>query len=132
LSVLGIGTDIVKIQRMQTAVQRSGRGFLEKIFVQRELEQARSCTDFVIYLATRFAGKEAIFKAFGTGWNTGVKLTEIEIANGKFGEPVVLLSGRFSELASQRNVEKVLLSVSYDTEYAIGFAVLLGRNQTGT
>jgi holo-[acyl-carrier protein] synthase len=128
--ILGVGVDIIRIQRMESAIQRGGKRFLAKVFAQRELEAAGSRTDYAVYLATRFAGKEAVFKAFGVGWDVGVKLTEIEIGDGKFGEPSVMLSGKFSQLASQRNVDKLMLTLSYDTDYAIGFAVLVGRKSS--
>jgi phosphopantetheine--protein transferase-like protein len=76
------------------------------------------------YLAMTFAGKEAIFKTFGIGWGSGVRMTEIEIRDGKFGEPIPVLAGKFAQLASQRGATRVLLSLSYDGEYAVGMATL--------
>ena len=65
-----------------------------------------------------------IFKTFGIGWNSGVKFTEIEVRDGKYGEPIPVLSGRFAEIAAERNVSQVSLSLSYDGDYAVGVASL--------
>ena len=90
-----------------------------------EQQRAESHPNPVAYFAITFAAKEAIFKCFGIGWESGVKLTEIEIRDGEFGEPIPLLTGTFAELARERGVTKVLLSLSYETDYAVGSAVLV-------
>lgn len=76
------------------------------------------------YLAMTFAAKEAIFKTFGIGWETGVQFKEIEIRDGESGEPIPVLSGRFAQIAAERGASRVLLSLSYDGEYAVGMATL--------
>ncbi len=80
--------------------------------------------DRVAYLAMIFAAKEAIFKTFGIGWETGVQFKEIEVRDGEHGEPIPVLTGRFAELASERDVSRVLLSLSYDGDYAVAVATL--------
>ncbi|MEM3550119.1 MAG: holo-ACP synthase [Candidatus Bathyarchaeia archaeon] len=121
--IYGVGTDIIEIQKMEDAVRRSGKKFLEKIFTSHELKLASSRKDYVIYLAMRFAGKEAVFKAIRMGWNSNVKLTEIEIIDGKYGEPIVRLSGKIKDLAMSQGIIDIHLSLSYDAGYAIAFAV---------
>ncbi len=123
--LLGVGVDIIKISRIRDAVENSGKVFLDEAFTEWEQEHAQSHHDSVAYLAMTFAGKEAIFKCFGIGWETGVKLREIEIRDGEFGEPCPILSGKFAILASERGVARALLSLSYDTDYAIGTACLV-------
>jgi holo-[acyl-carrier protein] synthase len=123
--MLGIGVDIIKISRIQDAVRNSGKVFLDEVFTDWEQERAETHPDPSAYFAITFAGKEAIFKCFGIGWETGVKLKEIEIRDGHFGEPNPVLNGKFATLASDRGVAKVLLSLSYDTDYAIGIASLI-------
>ena len=71
-----------------------------------------------------FAAKEAIFKTFGIGWHYGVQFNEIEVQEGRFGEPLPVLSGRFAEIAAERGVSKILLSLSFDGDYAIAVAAL--------
>jgi holo-[acyl-carrier protein] synthase len=123
--MLGIGIDIIKISRIRDAVENSGKIFLNEVFTEYEQKRAESHPDSAAYLAMTFAAKEAIFKCFGIGWETGVKLKEIEIRDGAFGEPDPVLNGRFASIAGERGVAKVLLSLSYDTDYAVGSASLV-------
>jgi phosphopantetheine--protein transferase-like protein len=124
--VVGIGVDIVSITRVKNVIEDSGKLFLDKAFTQWEQQRAKSHADPAVYFATIFAAKEAIFKCFGIGWETGVKLTEIEIREGEFGEPIPVLTGVFAKLAQERGAMKVLLSLSYETEYAVATAALAG------
>src|SRR5512136_956867 len=122
--VMGIGVDIISISRVKNAVENSGKVFLDKVFTPWEQERAESHPNPVAYLAMIFAAKEAIFKTFGIGWETGVQLKEIEVRDGEHGEPIPVLTGRFAELASERDVSRVLLSLSYDGDYAVAVATL--------
>ena len=124
-TVYGIGVDIISISRVKDAVDRTGGIFLDKVFTPWEQQQAETHDNPTAYLATVFAGKEAIFKAFKIGWDTGVRLTEIEIKKGESGEPVPALTGKFAHLASQLSTSKLLLSLSYDGEYATAIATLV-------
>jgi phosphopantetheine--protein transferase-like protein len=97
---------------------------MDKVFTPWEQERAETHPDRVAYLAITFAAKEAIFKTFAIGWETGVQFKEIEIRDGEHGEPIPILTGQFAELASKRDVARVLLSVSYDGDYAVAVAAL--------
>lgn len=121
----GIGIDIITLDRVKEAIETSGNIFLNKIYTPYEQERAQAHPNPVAYLAMAFAAKEAIFKTFGIGWESGVQLREIEIREGKYGEPIPHLSGRFAELARERGVARVLLSLSYDGAYAVGVAALV-------
>ncbi len=121
---IGVGVDIISISRMRDVLETSGSVFMKKVFTTWEQQRAETHTDKVAYAAMTFAAKEAIFKTFGIGWHFGVKLTEIEVRDGQFGEPVPVLSGRFAEIAAERGVSRVLLSLSYDGDYAIAMAAL--------
>mgnify|MGYP001035462317 CR=1 FL=1 len=122
---LGVGVDLVNMSRVRDAVETAGNLFLDKVFTPWEQRRAEKHADPVAYFAMTFAAKEAIFKTFGIGWETGVQLTEIERSNGGFGQPRPVLAGRFVELASQRGAAQVLLSLSYDGEYAVAVATLV-------
>ena len=122
---LGVGVDIISISRMRDILETSGKVFVKKVFTPYEQERSEKHPDRVAYLAMTFAAKEAIFKTFGIGWETGVQLNEIEVRDGEWGEPIPALSGRFQELASSRGASRVLLSLSYDGDYAIAVATLV-------
>jgi len=123
LKMIGIGIDLVRIQRMADIINRSGEVFIKKLFTDREIELS-SQENRIVYFAMRFAAKEAILKALSIGWTDGVKGTDIEIKRGKLGEPLVTLSGKVGEVAARKGVKRVFLSMSYDSEYAIAVAVL--------
>jgi len=122
---LGAGVDIIAISRMSQILEGSGGdAFTQKVFTAAEIVRANAHPEPVTYLAKAFAAKEAVFKTFGIAGTPDVRLTDIEICEGEVGEPVAVLHGYFAGLAKQRNVSKVLLSVSYDGDYAIAMAVL--------
>jgi len=123
-TAIGVGADLIALKRIKDAVETSGAVFLDKVFTPREQERSRAHPNPIAYLAMIFAAKEAIFKSFGTGWDAGVQFTEIEITDGPHGEPVAALTGKFAELATLRGATRVLVSVAYDGDYAIGVATL--------
>lgn len=75
--------------------------------------------------ATRFAGKEAVFKTFGVDGNA-ILLNEIEILENEVGQPIVILHGNAKRIAKQNQIQKILISLSYDTDYAIAYATAIG------
>jgi holo-[acyl-carrier protein] synthase len=121
---VGLGVDIISISRMRSVLETGGKVFMDKVFTPWEQERAETHPDRVAYLAMTFAAKEAIFKTFGIDWDTGVQFKEIEVRDGEYGEPIPVLTGRFAELASGRDVSRVLLSLSYDGDYAVAVAAL--------
>ena len=121
---IGVGVDLITLSRMKNVLETGGKVFMDKVFTPWEQERAETHPERVAYLAMTFAAKEAIFKTFGIGWETGVQFKEIEVREGEHGEPIPVLTGRFAELASERNVARVLLSLSYDGDYAVAVATL--------
>ncbi|RJR34473.1 MAG: holo-[acyl-carrier-protein] synthase [Desulfobacteraceae bacterium] len=121
---MGLGVDIIAISRMRDILETSGKAFMNKVLTPYERERSEKHPDTVAYVAMTFAAKEAIFKTFSIGWESGVQLKEIEVRDGEWGEPIPVLTGRFGEVASERGVSRVLLSLSYDGDYAIAVASL--------
>ena len=122
--MLGLGVDITCVSTMQDVLERDDAAFIRRVFTEWEQARAEDHPDRAAYLAMTFAAKEAIFKTFGIDWESGVQLREIEIRDGQSGQPVPHLSGRFEEIARDRGVSNVLLSLSYDGDYAIAMAAL--------
>lgn len=122
--IIGIGVDLVKIDRIEKAGK--GSGFLERVFTAREREYCSRQKFPAQHYAARFAAKEAILKAIGTGWSGGVKWVDMEVLHGEGGGPIVNLSGRVKDLMDLRGVKQVLLSYSHDEGYAVAQAVLAG------
>ena len=118
--ILGIGTDIIEIDRIAMAIKRHGTHFLDRIFTDYERKYAQKYSSPEAVFAGRFAAKEAISKAFGTGITVEVGWKDIEIINGQKGEPIVKLS---SSLQSKFPESEVLISISHCREYATAFAI---------
>ncbi|WP_444979461.1 holo-ACP synthase [Desulfocucumis palustris] len=135
--MLGIGTDIIEIERIEKAVNRYGFRFLNRVYTAAETGLCSSRKDPYPCYAARFAAKEAVLKALGTGL-AGCRWTDVEVCGTPSGAPEVKLAGRAVELAGAAGVTAVLLSLSHDRGRAVAFAVALKggmdfayRNSTG-
>lgn len=122
--VVGIGTDFLKIQRIRDGLP-GGESFLNKSFTEKERELARERSDPALFFATRFAGKEAVFKCFGVDGGD-IRFNEIEILEAKTGQPQVSLSGKVLDIAAQKGIRNIHISLSNDSEYAVAFALAEG------
>ena len=121
-----VGIDLVDIARIQRAVERRGERFLKRIFTERERAYCRKKRNEYGSLAARFAAKEAVFKAIGTGWSMGVKWTDVEVVNDVLGKPEVILRGKVKEIVGARTVA---ISLTHTREYAQAVAVLSMGNE---
>ena len=125
-TIYGIGIDIVKLSRMEQVIQRWGNKFLHRTFTQRKIEYCSSKTYPRQHYGARFAAKEAVFKALGTGWNHGVNWLDVEVCiDPDSGQPSILLSGTCLEILGDPSSFRVLISLSHDKEYAIAQAMIL-------
>ncbi|MHC4778262.1 MAG: holo-ACP synthase, partial [Planctomycetota bacterium] len=97
-SIIGIGTDIVDVERVRSALQRHGRRFVAKAFTEAEAGYCGVKADPAAHYAGRFAAKEAVLKALGVGWSGGVGWRDVEVKASP-GPPAVNLSGRAAEIA---------------------------------
>lgn len=122
--VHGIGVDILKINNLANSVSDISDPFVKKVYTEKELALINSRSIPLNSFATRFSGKEAVFKALSIHGNS-IKLNEIEILENEVGKPFVILHGRAKELAQDNGINQVLISLSYDTEYAISYAMAL-------
>ncbi len=114
-----IGTDVVEIARIERIINRWGNSFLKRVYTKAEL---RLCQKKPSSLATRFAGKEAVMKALGTGVK-GISWREIEILADPSGKPLVHLYGRAQNQADGLALDKLAISLSHSKEYAIAFVI---------
>ncbi len=123
--ILGIGSDIIHIPRVARAIENER--FLQRVYTARECAYAKNRgRGMAASLAARFAGKEAVLKAFGTGLRDG-KLTDVEILPDALGAPVVHLGGYFAARAEEMGVERVLVTLSHERDYAIAYCILEGQ-----
>jgi holo-[acyl-carrier protein] synthase len=110
------GVDIIEIERIQTALDRHGQRFLDRIFTPGE---QRQCGGRVESLAARFAGKEAVFKALGQR----VNWRDVEVVGMPGGKPRLELHGRASALAREMGIARWSLSLSHSRDYAVAVVV---------
>ena len=122
--VLGIGVDIMAVKRMEQILDASGSEFMTKVFTLNEQKQIETHSLKATQAALIFAAKEAIFKTFGISSDSGINFTEIEIGYGEYGQPEPVLSGKFAEIAREKGVSQVLLSLSYENDLVIAVAAL--------
>ncbi|MFK4786205.1 holo-ACP synthase [Fusobacterium sp. MFO224] len=120
-SFLGLGTDIIEISRIEKAIKN--RRFLEKVYTSEELRLIKLKGDKAETYAGRFAAKEAVSKAFGTGMRK-VIFSNIEIINNELGKPIVKFKNNIEDYAKKYFVE---ISISHCKEYAISTAIIFRR-----
>ena len=117
--ILGIGVDIVEISRMADLRQRHGERFKDLLFVPEEYEYCLSRAKPDECFAARFAAKEAVMKALGTGWAEGVAFTGIEVVRQEGGKPEIRLHGSTAKRAGELGAGTIHLSLSHSTISAI-------------
>jgi holo-[acyl-carrier protein] synthase len=125
-NILGTGVDIVETARVQDSLDRFGDRFLNRCFWPGEVAYCKSMKFPALHLAARFAAKEAISKAFGTGIGRQLGWKDMEICKHDSGEPYAVLHGKGQELATARGVVRVFVSLSHCKEHAAAHAVIVG------
>ena len=123
-NVLGVGTDLIEVERVRSSLEQHGDRFLEKVFTPVEREYCQGMADPAPHLAARFAAKEAIAKAFRTAIGAEFGWRDAGIENGPAGDPVVLLSDKGSALLAERGGREILVSLSHVSAMAIAMAVI--------
>ena len=124
MSVIGIGVDLVECTRIQHSLDRFGDKFLHRVFTDGEIEYSMSMKFPARHLAARFAGKEAVAKAFGTGIGKAMGWRNIDIQKRPSGEPFLVFSGPADELATKRGVKSALITLSHTEHHGMAVVVL--------
>ena len=126
--IIGIGTDLVHIPRMQVLLDKHGDKFAERILSDAEFSEFKLQLKPANFLAKRFAAKEAAAKAMGTGFRDGLSLRHISVKNDPLGKPELQFERVGLELKQKMHIDKAMLSLSDDHEYAIAYVVLMESN----
>ena len=124
MAIVGLGTDIAEIERVEKAFTRSGEPFARRILTDNELAKMAGLKQQGRFLAKRFAAKAAASKALGTGIALGVSFHDFEITNDELGKPVLTLSGKALEIAQRMQVAHIHLSISDERHYAVATVIL--------
>ena len=125
MTIIGIGTDIVEVLRIAQMIERHGELFLNRVFTPREIAYCSARKAATQHYAGRWAAKEAILKALGTGWARGIQWRDMEIRNDGAGRPRVALAGGARDMCEQLGIGDMLVSISHCRTHATAFAVAL-------
>lgn len=124
--ILGVGIDIIEVERVAASVERFGERFLKRVLLPDEIAYCLSHKVPAPFIAARFAAKEAISKAFGTGIGAQLGWHDMEVKRKESGEPFVVLHGKGQKLLAERKARVVLISLSHTQAYAAATAILEG------
>ena len=124
--ILGTGIDLIEVARIAASFEKFGDRFVNRILLPDEIAYCRQHRQPAPFLAARFAAKEAISKAFGTGIGAALGWQDMEIRRKESGEPYVVLHGKGQELFESRGAKKLHLSLSHTEHYAAATAILEG------
>jgi len=126
--IYGIGTDIVRVSRMQKNIEQHGDKFSRRILSDSELEDYAASVRPAHFLAKRFAAKEATAKAMGIGFSRGMSLRDIGVGHDENGKPTLEYFARAQELVSELGIGDGYISIADEDDHAVAFVTLLGTD----
>lgn len=126
MSIVGIGTDIVECVRIAKMIERHGEIFINRVYTQNEVLYCSTRKAATQHYAGRWAAKEAVLKALGTGWARGIKWTDVEVKNEPGGRPRIVLSGIGREVAEELGIREMMISISHCRSHATAYALACG------
>lgn len=126
MNVIGIGTDIVETLRIAQMIERHGELFLNRVYTLHEIEYCSARKAATQHYAGRWAAKEAVLKALGTGWARGIQWRDVEIRNELGGKPHIVLAGGALDVSRRQGIAQILISISHCRNYATAYALALG------
>jgi len=132
MEIVGIGTDIIECPRIGKMIENHGELFLRRVYTDREIRYCQAKRHAIEHFAGRWAAKEAILKAIGTGRSDGIAWTHVEVRTWHGGRPQVLVCGAARETARKRGIGDILISISHCRTYATAYAIALGRTVPGS
>jgi holo-[acyl-carrier protein] synthase len=121
--IAGVGIDLVELGRFEAAVRRQGAPFLRRLFTAAERRYCDGHRNRIPHYSARFAAKEAVLKALGTGWTGGIRWTDVEILRESSGSVSVRLAGLARKAASKKRIRRVHLSITHADSHAAAVAV---------
>ena len=125
MKIFGIGIDVIEVERIEDAMEEFGDRFLDRIFTEEERDYCLNQKRPAIHFAARWAAKEAVSKAFGTGIGELLAWQDMEIARLHSGEPEMILHGRGRQFVEERGITQVKISLTHAKNYAAANAVAM-------
>lgn len=124
---ISIGVDIVNIGRISKNIDDINERFIKRVYTEDEINYCKNKKNLSHHFAGRLAGKEAVSKALKMSWERGINWKDIEIINEENGTPRVMLHGEAKKVANERKIKNIRISISHEKEYAIAFAITVGK-----
>lgn len=129
--IIGIGIDLIEVDRVERLMERHPERSRDRLFTESEVKHCRASRRAAESFAARFAAKEALFKALGTGWGGGAAWRDVEVVVDDRGAPRILLHGETQRMAERRGLRRVHLTLTHTDGVAGAFVVLEGVNGAG-
>lgn len=126
MRIFGIGIDVVEVDRIAQAIERHGEPFLSRLFTQAEREYCEIQKKPALHYAARFAAKEAVSKALGTGIGGDASWLDLEISRDSLGAPALTLSGAAAAFAKENGIHEIKISLTHARDYAAANAIAIG------
>lgn len=130
MQVAGIGTDIVECLRIAQMIEKHGDLFLRRVYTDGEIAYCQTRKASTEHYAGRWAAKEAVLKALGTGWAKGISWRDIDIRNQPSGKPTVAVRGGARDVIERRGVSEVLISISHCRTHATALAIAVAADSS--
>ncbi|MDR2706389.1 MAG: holo-ACP synthase [Planctomycetaceae bacterium] len=127
MDIIGIGTDIIECERIDRMIQRHGNHFVDRVFTKQEIHYCTDRKSSDQHFAGRWAAKEAVLKALGTGWISGIAWTDVEVLNENTGKPQIKLHGGAKKIATEKKITEIHISISHCKSHAIAFATAIAK-----
>ncbi len=130
MSIIGIGTDIIEVPRIALMIEKHAELFVRRVYTEHEIGYCSLRKAANQHYAGRWAAKEAVLKAMGTGWAAGIQWTDIEVRNDVTGQPSIHLSGGAKRTCNECGISQVMISISHCRTFAVAYAIALGDVRT--
>ncbi|HJN15821.1 MAG TPA: holo-ACP synthase [Armatimonadota bacterium] len=121
--VIGIGVDMVDVDRIEAAMERRGERFAKRAFTEDEIAYCQRSQCPERRFAARFAAKEAVMKALGRGWFQGMPFKEIEVIRDEYGKPGIRLLDQTAEMAEKQGITHIHVSITHEQRSAVAFVI---------
>jgi holo-[acyl-carrier protein] synthase len=124
--IIGIGTDIIECLRIAQMIDRHGELFIRRVYTEHEIEYCSSKKAATQHYAGRWAAKEAVLKALGTGWVQGISWRDVEVRHKRGGAPTIALCGGAREVFERSGIVRMHISISHCRSHAVAYAIAEG------
>lgn len=125
MMILGLGTDIIEIARIGQMIEQHGEIFLTRVFTEEEVRYCQKRKQAAQHFAGRWAAKEAVMKALGTGFVRGVGWQDIEVCVEQTGKPTIRMQGGAGDYAQSLGIDQIMITISHCRSYATATAVAI-------